>query len=74
MDTVGDGSSDLVVWSQEGIHVYRKGKDPVADSGLGDLKGVLFVAAGDFENSGLAGLVRPHGKGSAALSQREGQV
>ncbi len=56
MDTVGDGSSDLVVWSRDGIRVYRKGKDPVADSGLGDLKGVLFVAAGDFENSGLAGL------------------
>ena len=56
MDTMGDGSSDLVVWSSNGIRVYRKGKDPVADSGLGDLKGVLFVAAGDFENSGLAGL------------------
>ena len=56
MDTVGDGSSDLLVWSSDGIRVYRKGKDPVADSGLEDLKGVRFVAAGDFENSGLAGL------------------
>jgi hypothetical protein len=56
MDTVGDGSSDLLVWSSNGISVYRKGKDPVADSGLSDLKDVLFVAAGDLENSGLAGL------------------
>jgi tetratricopeptide (TPR) repeat protein len=56
MDTTGDGSSDLLVWSSKGISVYRKGKDLVADSGFGDLKGVIFVAAGDFENSGLAGL------------------
>jgi len=56
LDTAGDGSSDLLVWSSDGIRVYRKGKDLVADSGLGDLKGVLFVAAGDFENSGLPGL------------------
>jgi tetratricopeptide (TPR) repeat protein len=56
MDATGDGSADLVVWSHDGIRVYRKGKEPIADSGLGDLKGVVFAAAGDFENSGLAGL------------------
>ncbi len=56
MDTTGDGSSDLLVWSRKGIRVYRKGKDLVADTGLGGLKDVVFVAAGDFENSGLAGL------------------
>jgi hypothetical protein len=56
LDATGGGSSDLLVWSRNGIRLYRAGKDQVADSGLGDLKDVVYVAAGDFENSGAAGL------------------
>ncbi len=73
MDTTGDGSSDLVVWSREGIRVYRKGKTPVADSGVGNVKDVIFVAAGDFENSGLAGLCVLTEKGTLLYRNAKGR-
>ena len=52
----GGATSDLLVWSRTGIALYRHGKDLVADSGLADVKNVISVAAGDFDNDGLADL------------------
>jgi tetratricopeptide (TPR) repeat protein len=57
IDSTGDGSTDLLAWSPEGVRLYRHGRNLVADSGLGDLKGVLSVAAGDFNNDGFMDLV-----------------
>ncbi len=56
IDSTGDGSSDLLAWSRDGIRLYRKGAEPVANSGLDGLKGVISVAAGDFDNDELADL------------------
>jgi tetratricopeptide (TPR) repeat protein len=56
LDADGDGHPDLLVWSSRGILLFRNGSEPVADSGLADLRGVISVAAGDFDNDGLPDL------------------
>jgi tetratricopeptide (TPR) repeat protein len=56
IDSTGDGSADLLAWSREGIRLYRKGKDLVQNSGLQDIKNVVSVVAGDFDNDELADL------------------
>jgi tetratricopeptide (TPR) repeat protein len=55
--SAGDGSTDLLAWSPRGVTLYRHGREPVTDSGLGDLTGVLSVAAGDFNNDGFMDLL-----------------
>ncbi len=56
LDADGDGSADLLAWSKNGLLLYRDGKDAVANSGLGGVKDVVSVAAGDFDNDGLPDL------------------
>jgi tetratricopeptide (TPR) repeat protein len=56
LDADGDGRPDLLVWSSRGVLLFRNGSEPVADSGLADLRGVISVAAGDFDNDGLPDL------------------
>jgi tetratricopeptide (TPR) repeat protein len=53
IDSTGTGQTDLLVWSDTGIQLYRRGTELVADTGLGNLKSVLSVAAGDFDNDGF---------------------
>ncbi len=56
LDSTGKGQADLLVWSASGVALYLRGATPVANSGLGALKGVVHVAAGDFDNDGLPDL------------------
>ncbi len=56
IDLFGKGSVDLLIWSSNGVQVYRRGVEPVKESGLQSLTGVLFVAPGDFDNDGLMDL------------------
>ncbi len=56
IDSTGTGEADLLVWSANGVRLYRRGTELVADSGLGDIKGALFIAPGDFDNDGLMDL------------------
>jgi len=56
LDLNGDGNSDLLVWSRQGILIYSRGTELIADTGLGDLKDVTSVAVGDFDNDGLPDL------------------
>ncbi|MGA2433985.1 MAG: CRTAC1 family protein, partial [Bryobacteraceae bacterium] len=56
LDADGKGSPDLLVWSRAGIRLYRNGVTPVSPSGLEEVKGVISVAAGDFDNDGLTDL------------------
>jgi tetratricopeptide (TPR) repeat protein len=56
IDAAGKGRTDLLVWSARGVALYRDGVTLVADAGLGDLKGVIDIAAGDFDNDGLMDL------------------
>ena len=54
-DADGDGTADLLAWSQAGIELYLGGKKK-AVSGLEGLAGVVSVEPGDFDNDGLADL------------------
>ncbi len=51
LDADGDLAPDLLAWSKAGVTLFRKGT-----SGLEDLRNVTAVAAGDFDNDGLADL------------------
>jgi tetratricopeptide (TPR) repeat protein len=56
IDATGKGQTDLLTWSSKGIALYRQGTTLAADSGLTELKGVIHVAPGDFDNDGLMDL------------------
>jgi Flp pilus assembly protein TadD len=56
IDLSGSGETDLLVWSSQGIRVFRRGQQLAADTGLENLTGVLDVAPGDFDNDGLMDL------------------
>jgi tetratricopeptide (TPR) repeat protein len=56
IDSTGAGQTDLLTWSAEGIKLYRRGTEPVAETGLGAVKNVRSVAAGDYDNDGLMDL------------------
>jgi len=56
LDVAGDGRPALLAWSAAGITLWRGagGAGPVP--GLEGVRGVIFVAAGDFNNDGLPDL------------------
>jgi tetratricopeptide (TPR) repeat protein len=72
IDSTGDGSTDLLAWSPGGIRLYRHGHEPVADSGLGELTGVLSVAAGDFNNDGFMDLAVMTESGPVLMANSHG--
>jgi hypothetical protein len=56
LDADGDGTPDLLVWSKQGILLFRGGTTRVEATGLQDLRGVVAVVPGDFDNDGLPDL------------------
>jgi tetratricopeptide (TPR) repeat protein len=52
MDADGDGVADLLVWSRDGVRLFRSGATLVNSSGLEGLTGIRSAAAGDFDNDG----------------------
>ena len=56
IDSTGKGQTDLLVWSATGATLYAQGTKRVADAGLADLKNVVSIAAGDFDNDGMMDL------------------
>jgi tetratricopeptide (TPR) repeat protein len=64
LDVDGDLRPDLLVWSAKGVKLYEQGKTAVP-SGLEDLKEVVSIAAGDFDNDGLADLCVLTSQGAA---------
>ena len=39
IDSTGAGQTDLLTWSPDGIQLYRRGTELVADTGLGKIEG-----------------------------------
>ena len=72
VDFDGDGRTDLIAWSAEGVHVYKNGATPVGKSGLEDLKNVRGIAPGDFDNDGLADLCVLTDSGATLYHNRKG--
>ena len=72
IDSTGDGSTDLLTWGATGVALYRHGSTAVADSGLQDLKAVISVAAGDFNNDGFMDLCVLTESGPALFANQKG--
>jgi len=51
-----NGRPDLIAWSANRTAWFRNGRTLVENSGLEDLRGVRFIAPGDFDNDGLPDL------------------
>lgn len=56
IDLDGGTRPSLIAWSNAGAKLFRDGRTLVADSGLEQLRDVVFVAPGDFNNDGLPDL------------------
>ncbi|HEX3875813.1 MAG TPA: FG-GAP-like repeat-containing protein [Bryobacteraceae bacterium] len=56
IDLDGGVHPSLIAWSPERVAVFRNGVEAAADSGLRDLRGVISIAPGDFDNDGLPDL------------------
>ncbi len=73
IDMTGTGQTDLLVWSSKGIVVLSHGRQPLQNTGLEALTGVLFVAPGDFNNDGLMDLCVLTTKGPALYRNTGGK-
>lgn len=56
IDLDGGTRPSLIAWSAAGAKLFRDGRIAVADSGLEQLRDVVFIAPGDFDNDGLPDL------------------
>ena len=72
LDSTGKGQVDLLVWSASGATVYLKGEAPASNAVLGGLKGITYVAAGDFDNDGLPDLCILTSQGASLFRNKAG--
>jgi Tfp pilus assembly protein PilF len=73
LDYDGDGKPDALAWSASGVVLLKNGSVPVSGSGLEGLKGVVSIAAGDFNNDGLADLCVLTDSGAALYLNAKGK-
>ena len=55
-DLDGDGTTDLIVWSADSVKGFQSGSKPI-DLGIANLKDIINIVPGDFNNDGAADLV-----------------
>jgi tetratricopeptide (TPR) repeat protein len=73
LDFDGDGSPDLLVWSANGVALFKDGVTPEPESGLQGLKGIVSISPGDFNNDGLPDLAILTRAGAALYVNRGGK-
>jgi tetratricopeptide (TPR) repeat protein len=73
LDADADGRADLLVWSADGVRVFLNGTTLVETSGLEDVKDVVGVAAGDYNNDGFPDLVVLTRTGSRLYTNAKGR-
>jgi tetratricopeptide (TPR) repeat protein len=63
IDLDGGTRPSLIAWSTAGVKLFRDGRSAIPDSGLEQLRDVVFIAPGDFDNDGLPDLcvITTHG-------------
>ena len=76
IDFQRDHQPDLLAWSSSGLLLFEKASRPVEDSGLEEIRGVRWAAAGDFNNDGFPDLcvvTSGAGGGAGLYLNREGR-
>jgi tetratricopeptide (TPR) repeat protein len=71
-DADGDARVDLLAWSADGVRLYRSGSTPVENAGLDGIKGVRWIAAGDYTNDGFQDLAIVTDAGVALYTNTKG--
>ncbi len=72
IDSEGTAHADLLVWSRERVALFKRGTDEVKSSGLENVKDIRNIAAGDFDNDGLADLCILTGTGATVFRNNHG--
>ncbi|MBI3895879.1 MAG: VCBS repeat-containing protein [Acidobacteria bacterium] len=72
LDYDGDRRPDVIVWSATGVRIFKNGSVLVQDAGLNDLKEVLSVAPGDFNNDGWPDLAVLTESGASLYANQNG--
>ncbi len=72
IDSDGSGHSDLLVWSPDRVVLLKRGTEVAQNSGLENIHDVKSVAAGDFDNDGLADLCIITGAGATFFHNNKG--
>jgi tetratricopeptide (TPR) repeat protein len=67
------GRASLISWSASGVTVWDDRGKPVASTGLEDLRGVLSIAPGDFDNDGLTDLAILTERGASLYRNENGK-
>ena len=73
IDADADGRADLLTWSTDGLQLFHNGETLVEPSGLAGVKGVLGVAAGDYNNDGFPDLVVLTDAGAQLFTNTKGR-
>jgi len=69
----GGTRPSLIAWSATGAKLFRDGRVAVADSGLEQLRDVVFVAPADFDNDGLPDLCVITARGAELYRNENGR-
>jgi len=72
-DIDGDGNPELIAWSSTGIKIFKNGSTTPLDAGLNNLKDVVSVTPGDFNNDGLSDLAVVTKTGAELWINRKGK-
>ena len=73
LDAFGDRRASLLAWSSAGAQLYKDGATLVPDAGLGGIKDVISIAAGDYDNDGLPDLCVITPAGAALYHNNKGK-
>ena len=71
-DVDADGRPDVIAWSAAGVKIFKSGETALPSGPLGEIKGIRFVAAGDFNNDGYPDLCVLSDSGGAWLQNAKG--
>jgi tetratricopeptide (TPR) repeat protein len=73
LDLDGSGQPAVLAWSKNGVMILKNGTTPVANTGLENLRDVISIAPGDFNNDGLPDLAVITTTGVSLYVNRKGR-
>ena len=73
LDFDADGRTDLLAWSKNGVILLKNGTVPVSNTGLEDLRDVISIAPGDYNNDGFPDLAVITATGALLYTNHNGK-